>query len=271
MANLAVTIPSSIEVAARQLSTQRNTSLDNLVGAALREYLPSSARRMYQISTSTALVEGVYGGSVSSSTLLKHGDFGVGTFEGLCGEMVILDGEIYQATGSIRRRPDDFLVPFASVTHFHEDAVFQIKKVACLKDIELACDPHRVSGNLFYALRLDGVFDTMRARAVHPVPQGTRLLDASKTELEFDFHNVEGTLVCLWSPRYASSFSVPGYHFHFISKDRTKGGHVLDCSAQQLRVSIQMVSEYDVRLPEAGSFLTTDLSRDPASDLAKTE
>jgi len=271
MANLAVTILSSIEVAARQLATQRNTSLDNLVDAALRGYLLSSPRRMYQISTSTALVEGVYAGSVPSSTLLENGDFGLGTFEGLNGEMVILDGEIYQVTGSVRRRSDDFSVPFASVTNFREDAVFQIEKVACLRDIELACDPHRVSGNLFYALRVDGVFDTIHARAVHPVQQGTRLLDAAKTELEFHFHNVEGTLVCLWSPSYASSFSVPGYHFHFISKDRTKGGHVFDCSARQLRARIQILSEYDVRLPEAGSFLTADLSRDPASDLAKAE
>jgi acetolactate decarboxylase len=271
MAHLAVKISSLIEAAARDLSVERKTSLDNLVGAALREYLLRSPRRMYQISTSTALVEGVYGGAVSSSTLLKHGDFGVGTFEGLNGEMVILDGEIYQAAGNVRRRSDDFLVPFASITHFREDAVVQIEKVACLKDIELACDPHRVSENLFYALRMDGVFDTIHARAVHPVPQGSRLLDAAKTQLEFHFDNVEGTLVCLWSPRYARSFSVPGYHFHFISKDRTKGGHVLDCSAQQLRASIQIVSEYDVRLPEAGSFLTTDLNRDPASDLAMAE
>jgi acetolactate decarboxylase len=271
MANLAVTIPPSIEVAARQLSTQRHTSLDNLVGVALREYLPSSARRMYQISTSTALIEGVYAGSVLPSTLLENGDFGLGTFEGPNGEMVILDGEIYQAKGNVRRRSDDFLVPFASVTHFHEDAAFQIDEVECLKEIELACDPRRISENLFYAIRVGGLFGAVHARAVHPVPQGTRLLDAAKTELEFDFHNVEGTLVCLWSPKYASSFSVPGYHFHFISKDRTKGGHVLDCSARQLRARIQLVSEYDIRLPQAGSFLTTDLSRDPASDLAKTE
>lgn len=271
MADLAVTIPSSLEAAARDLSTQCRTSLDGLVSAALSEYVRSRARRIYQISTSTALVEGVYAGSVLSSALLEQGDFGVGTFEGLNGEMVILEGEIYQAAGNVRRRSDEFLVPFASVTHFHEDAIFQIENVACLRDIELACDPHRVSGNLFYALRLDGVFDTMHARAVHPVPQGTRLPDAAKTELEFDFKNVEGTLVCLWSPKYSSSFSVPGYHFHFISKDRTKGGHVLDCAAQQLRASIQLVSEYDIRLPEAGSFLTTDLSRDPASDLAKAE
>jgi acetolactate decarboxylase len=271
MANLAVKISSLLETAARDLSTERRTSLDNLVSAALSEYLCFSPRRMYQISTSTALVEGVYSGSVLSSALLEHGDFGVGTFEGLDGEMVILDGEIYQAAGNVRRRSDDFLVPFACVTHFREDAVVQIEKVACLKDIELACDPHRVSANLFYAVRVDGVFDAIHARAVHPIPRGNRLLDAAKAQLEFHFHNVEGTLVCLWSPRYSSSFSVPGYHFHFISKDRTKGGHVLDCAAQQLRASIQIVSEYDVRLPEAGSFLTADLSRDPACDLAKAE
>jgi acetolactate decarboxylase len=271
MANIAVAMSSSLELAARDLSIQRHTSLDSLVSAALTEYLQSSARRMYQISTSTALVEGVYSGSVSSSTLLEHGDFGLGTFDGLNGEMIILDGEIYQAAGDVRRRADDFLVPFAAVTHFHEDAVFPIEKAACLKDVELACDQHRRSENLFYALRLDGLFDTVHARAVHPISEGTRLLDAAKTELDFHFHNVEGTLVCFWSPRYSSSFSVPGHHFHFISKDRTKGGHVLDCAAQQIQASLQILSEYDIRLPEAGSFLTTDLSKDPASDLQKTE
>jgi acetolactate decarboxylase len=271
MTNLAVTIPSSLETAARDLSVLRKTSLDSLVSAALRESLHSSPRRLYQISTSTALVEGVYSGSISSSILLEHGDFGVGTFAGLDGEMIILDGVIYQAAGTVLRRSDDFLVPFASITQYREDAAFQIGKVAGLRDVVLACDPHRCSENLFFALRIDGLFDTIHARAVHPVPQGDRLLDAAKTELEFHFSNIEGTLVGLWSPAYSSSFSVPGYHFHFISKDRTKGGHLLNCAAQQLRASIQMVSEYDVRLPEAGSFLTTDLSRNPASDLAKAE
>jgi acetolactate decarboxylase len=71
-------------------------------------------------------------------------------------------------------------------------------------------------------LRLDGIFQAVHARAVHPVPNGTRLLDASKTEFEFQFHELEGTLVGIWSPRYSSSFSIPGYHFHFISSDRKK-------------------------------------------------
>ena len=95
---------------------------------------------LYQISTSSALVEGVYSGSVCSSVLLEHGDFGLGTFEDLDGEMVILDGEIYQVADRVRHRTDDFLVPFASITHFRAKSSFAIENVACLKGIELACD-----------------------------------------------------------------------------------------------------------------------------------
>jgi len=226
---------------------------------------------LYQISTSSALVEGVYSGSVCSSVLLEHGDFGLGTFENLEGEMVILNGEIYQVAETVHHRTDDFLVPFAAITHFRAKSSFEIDNVACLKGIELACDQQRISDNLFYALRLDAIFETIDARAVHSVPRSTRLLDAAKTQLEFHFENIEGTLVGFWSPRYSSSFSVPGYHLHFISKDRTKGGHLLDCSARKLKGRVQVLSEYDIRLPDTGAFLTTNLSKDPASDLAKTE
>ena len=226
---------------------------------------------LYQVSTSTALVEGVYSGSIPSSVLLEHGDFGLGTFEGLDGEMVILDGQIYQVADRVRHRTDDFLVPFAAITHFHAKSSFEIDKVARLENIELACDQQRISDNLFYALRLDGIFETIHARAVHTVPKNTRLLDAAKTQSEFHFENIEGTLVGFWSPRYSSAFSVPGYHLHFISKDRTKGGHLLDCSARKLKACVQVLSEFDIRLPESGPFLTTNLSKDPASDLAKTE
>jgi acetolactate decarboxylase len=226
---------------------------------------------LYQISTSTALVEGVYSGSIPSSVLLDHGDFGLGTFENLEGEMVILDGQIYQVADTVRHRKDDFLVPFASVTEFRANTPFEIGKVGRLKDAELACDRQRISDNLFYGIRLDGLFETIQARAVHAVPQNTRLVDAAKTQREFHFENIEGTLVGFWSPRYASSFSVPGYHFHFISKDRTKCGHVLDCRASKLEARIQVLSEYDIRLPESGPFLTINLTKDPTRDLAKTE
>jgi acetolactate decarboxylase len=191
----------------------------------------------------------------------------------LNGEMVIFDGAIYQVRGdgSVKHREDDFQIPFAVVTRFQEEASFELQAIRCLKGLELACDPHRESDNLFYALRIDGTFEKVHARAVSGVPPGTRLVDAAEEQKEFHFSNIEGTIVCLWSPSYSSAFNVPGYHFHFISKNRTKGGHVLDCSAKTLRVGLQMLCEYDVRLPDKGLFLTTDLRNDPAAVLQKVE
>jgi acetolactate decarboxylase len=273
MPALCVVIPPSLDLALRDAASARGTSTDSLVSAALSEYFESQRHRIYQISTSTALVEGVYQGGISSKELLKGGDFGLGTFEGLEGEMVIVDSAIYQALpdGSVQRRDDDFRVPFAVVTHFQEDSNFQTGKFTSLQELESACNGHRESDNLFYALRLDGEFEAIHTRVVRPAQPGTRLVDAVKTQPEFHFSNIEGTLVCIWSPSYASSFNIPGYHFHFLSHDHSKGGHVLDCSAKDLRARIQMLCEYDVRLPSKGRFMTADLSKDPASDLAKTE
>jgi acetolactate decarboxylase len=273
MPTLTVVIPSSLDIAARDSAADRGTSLDSLVGAALSEYLDSNRHRMYQISTSTALVDGVAQGAVSVKTLLEHGDFGLGTFENLDGEMVILDGAIYQVRGdgSVKRREDDFEIPFAVVTRFQEEENFEAKGTTCLKDLELTCDPHRESNNLFYALKVEGVFEAVHARAVSSIASGKRLVDAAKEQKEFYFSSIEGTLIGLWSPVYSRSFNVPGYHFHFISKDRTKGGHVLQCRARTLRVGFQMLCEYDVRLPNAGTFLSADLSKDPAAELAKAE
>jgi acetolactate decarboxylase len=273
MPTLTVVVPSSLDIAARASAADRGTSLDNLVGAALGEYLDSYRHRMYQISTSTALVDGIAQGAVSAESLLEHGDFGLGTFENFDGEMVILEGAIYQVRGdgSVKRRADDFEIPFAVVTRFQEEEYFEAKGISCLKDLELACDPHRESNNLFYALKVEGVFEAVHARAVSALVPGTRLMDAAKEQKEFYFSNVEGTLIGLWSPVYSSSFNVPGYHFHFISKDRTKGGHVLQCRAETLGVGLQMLCEYDLHLPNAGTFLTADLSKDPAAELAKAE
>jgi acetolactate decarboxylase len=210
---------------------------------------------------------------VSSRTLLANGNFGLGTFEHLDGEMVVLDGNIYQVRGdgSVQHRQDDFRVPFAVVSQFQPEETFDVPAVGNLEDLEQACDRHRESDNLFCALRADGVFERMHTRAMKAISEGTGLAAAARTEPEFHFRNIEGTLVCIWSPRYSSSFSVPGYHFHFISKDRTKGGHVLDCGTKALHAGIQMLSEYDVRLPGTDSFLKTNLAVDTTRDLQRAE
>src|SRR6266853_5623792 len=226
MPNLSVIIPDSLVRILNNAVARRATSPDSLVTAALSQYFQSGRHRAYQISTSAALVQGVSEGAVSSRKLLGNGDFGLGTFEHLDGEMVVLDGIIYQVRGdgTLAPRQDDFQIPFAVVSRFQPDENFEVRDTCSLDDLQRACDLHRESENLFYALRVDGVFERMHTRAVKAASEGTRLLAAAKTQPEFRFKDIEGTLVCVWSPRYSSSFSIPGYHFHFISKDRTKGG-----------------------------------------------
>ena len=160
MPTLTVAIPSSLDAEVRDTATRRGTSLDAIVNAALGEYLSSQHHGLYQISTSAALVGGAAAGAVSSRTLLEHGDFGLGTFENLDGEMVILNGAIYQVRGdgSIKHREDGFQIPFAAVTRFQAEESFDSQAIRCLKDLELVCDPHRETANLFYALKIDGFF-----------------------------------------------------------------------------------------------------------------
>ncbi len=273
MPNLNVVIPASLASILEEAVASRATSLDSVVTTVLSHYFQSSRHRVYQISTSAALVQGVYQGAVSSRVLLANGDFGLGTFEHLDGEMVVLEGNIYQVHGDgrVERRRGDFRVPFAVVSRFHADESFDIPAVSSLQELKAACDSHRESDNLFYAFRIDGIFDRVHVRAAKATSEGKGLLAATQMQAEFHLTDIEGTLVCMWSPQYSSSFSVPGYHFHFIARDRSQGGHVLDCSARALHGAIQVLSEYDVRLPETQSFLKSDLAADTTQDLKGAE
>jgi acetolactate decarboxylase len=133
------------------------------------------------------------------------------------------------------------------------------------------CDSFRRSGNIFYAIRLDGSFKSARTRAVNPPELGTRLIDAAKAQSEFTFADIEGTLVGLWSPGFTSAFSVPGYHLHFLSADRKHGGHLLDVTADALRLRIEALTDFHLALPESEAFLKADLSKNTAEELAYAE
>jgi acetolactate decarboxylase len=115
------------------------------------------------------------------------------------------------------------------------------------------------------------MFRTVKARVMKPVSEGTTLKMASSVQQEFRFDELPGTLVGLWSPAFAASFSVPGYHFHFLSEDRQKGGHVLECRASNIEIEGCAMNEMHVSLPETEEFLKADLTRDPQADFMKAE
>jgi acetolactate decarboxylase len=247
--------------------------ISHVVSRALANYFEAAHHTVYQISTATALVEGVYQGAVRIANLREHGDLGLGTFEKLDGEMVILDGKFYQVRcdGSVREVCDDVLTPFAVITRFSPDAAFTLDQCPDLRRLTSCFDTLRRSDNELYALKVTANFEHVRTRAVCRTKEGVPLVQAAALQPEFDFHHVSGTLVGFWSPEYARSLNVPGYHLHFLSDDHTCGGHLLQCNGQNLQMEIQREGSYHIALPETENFLKADLRRDPALDLARAE
>ena len=228
---------------------------------------------LYQVSTATALVEGIYQGAVQIATLRAHGDLGLGTFEGLDGEMVIVDGHFFQvrSDGSVREVQDNVQIPFAAVTAFSADQTIIVDYCPDLSYLTSQFDALRSSDNLFFGLRVDGTFEYIHARAMRRTKEGVPLVQAAAVQPEFEFQNISGTLVGFWTPEYAKSLNVPGYHLHFISADRAHGGHVLQCRGKNLRLQIQREGDYHIVLPETEDFLKADLRRDPTAALATAE
>jgi acetolactate decarboxylase len=244
-----------------------------VITAALAEYFGTPVHTLFQVSTSSALVAGVSDGVVSVRTILDHGDFGLGTFADLDGEMVVLDGRVYQVHGSgrVSLAPPEARAPFAVVARFVPGIDAEVGPFATFKDLEVRCDSYRKSGNIFYALRLDGSFSRIRTRAVNRSENGAQLVDAAKAQSEFRFNNISGTLVGLWSPGFSSALSIAGYHFHFISEDGRHGGHLLDCAAETLRLRMEALTDLHLALPENESFLKADLTKNTADELAYAE
>jgi acetolactate decarboxylase len=273
MPDLKVKIPQSISNALVDRASKRGAAIETIVNLALSEYLNTPLHTLFQVSTSGALVAGVYDKQVSVQTILEHGDFGLGTFAHLDGEMVVLDGHAYQVlgTGAVAEASPYAWAPFAVVTRFSPETNVTVGPVSSFLELQRLCDPHRKSGNLFYALRLDGNFARIRIRAVNRAAPRARLLDAAKAQSEFSFENISGTLVGLWSPGFSSAFSVAGYHLHFLSSDHQHGGHVLDLEAEQLQLQLETLNDFHLVLPESRSFLRADLSKNTADELAYAE
>ena len=182
MVNLEATIPPSLKAALDAEVVRTKGTASSVATAALSQYLGVPVHTLFQVSVSGALVAGVYDREVSVKSILEHGDFGLGTFANLDGEMVVLDGRAYQVhgTGQVSEAGLDAGAPFAVVTRFSAQTDVETEPVANFKDLEERCDGYRNSGNIFYALRLDGYFKRVRTRAVNPPQPGTRLVDAAK-------------------------------------------------------------------------------------------
>jgi acetolactate decarboxylase len=262
-------IPAGVWRALQQRSAETGEPVRHLVASALAGLLDVDHQTIFQVSTVGALVEGVYEGAVRIGTLREHGDFGLGTFEGLDGELVALDGDFFRirTDGVLHRVGDEVLSPYAMVTHFTPDRVVTVPECANFDALCLALDELRDSTNHFFAFRIDGMFPSMHVRAACKVPEGTPLVEATAQQREWMLDQLRGTLVGFWSPGYAAHFDVPGYHFHVVDEARERGGHVLRCSTGAVAVTVNRLDQLMVALPETVDFLTAQLDDDPSAAL----
>ncbi len=229
---------------------------------------------VYQSSTMSALALGVYEGTQPCSELLRHGDTGLGTYDALDGEMVVLDGVCYRAgaDGSVSAMPPETLSPFGMVAFMKSDREARLAPGTTLPDVYALLDGMRESENLPCVIRIDGVFEKIRVRSVPAqAPPYPPLAEAVKHQAVFDCENVQGTIVGFYMPAYLAGVSVPGYHLHFISQDRAHGGHLLDCTTGEALCHVQTKPRLELDLPTHGDFVTTDLTQFAGEALQKAE
>lgn len=241
---------------------------------ALIIVLPENRDILFQASTINSLLEGVYDGDVTYGELKKHGDTGLGTFDCVDGEMIALDGKFYQIKSDGVAYPvkESTKTPFAAVTFFDPDKTVLINEELNFEKLEQKLDKELPTKNIFYIIKIEGTFKYIKARSI---PKQEKpyipLVEASKNQVIFEFNDISGTIVGLFCPDYMKDLNVPGYHLHFLTKDKKKGGHLLDFIIKNGKVEIDETNEFYMVLPQKDEFYKLELTKDTQEELNKVE
>lgn len=208
---------------------------------------------LFQASTVGALLDGAFEGDLSFRELAEHGDLGLGTLNHLDGEMIALDGEFFRADvdGKVTRVDPEERTPFAVITAFEPTVDLRLPDEQRPHEVLLARLDELVPATASScAIRLDGRFDLVRARSVPRQEPPYRPLTEVVADLHvFELRDIEGTMLGFRFPTYVEGIEVPGYHLHFVSADRSRGGHVLDSRSRGVRARLDASNDLHVELP----------------------
>lgn len=231
-------------------------------------------RPLSQFSTIDALMQGVYDGPATFGEVAAHGDFGLGTVNHLDGEMIGLDGLFYKilSDGTVHRLPESAKTSFATVCFFQGKRTASVAEHRSLASLQRWLDARLGSRNHFQAIRIHGIFSGVRTRSIsRQRPPYRPLAEVARSESIFEARRVTGTLVGFRSPPFVRGLSVSGYHFHFLSDDRTFGGHVLGCHIREGSVRWDTHTTFQTLLPDDPNFRHADLSVHDEETLGKIE
>lgn len=252
--------------AAAATTDAKNPADEDATGAAGDE--------LVQFSLLAALAAGDYGGVAPLREVLTFGNFGVGTFDRLDGEMIVLDGEIFQvvASGEVVRREAQGATPFATVTFFEEDGAIDHVSAGSLTELDQTLDRRVPNDKRPFAFKVTGEFEELTLRSAPPQsPPYRPLAEVIDQQRVWKRENVRGTLIGIRCPEWMGTLNVAGYHWHFLSDDRKVGGHVLDCRFSDGRAAYDECSSVLIRLPASASFGAIDMSGVSEADVDKIE
>lgn len=214
--------------------------------------------KLYQYGVADAFVGGLYKGTLLLKDVKLKGDFGLGAPDMLDGELTMLNGKVYQtkATGETVEPDKDFKTSMFFTTFFKADTVFSIDNPIGEKALLAELSEKLTNKNGMYAIKITGKFDHIRTRAFPPVksepfPVITTIFDTQKF---FEFSDTEGTLIGYHLPEYLNGINSKGFHFHFLSTDKSQGGHVLDFTAKNLKIEIAKVKSFELDIPTDKDF-----------------
>ena len=215
---------------------------------------PEAGHRAFQSSTLSALLDGAYEGDTTFAELARRGDLGIGTLNGCDGEMIAVDGRFLRAdaSGSVSEVPAEARTPFAVVTFFEGRHRFAAAPGADFDGLCATIDARGGAEAIVHAIRIDGRFESVHCRSVPKQSKPYRpLAEVIADQRTFEFRAIEGAIVGFRFPNLGLGVGVPGFHLHFVSADRRRGGHVLDCrvGAEPARIEVDDLADLHVETP----------------------
>lgn len=214
--------------------------------------------QVFQYSLFTALANSVYDGNFTVAEVKKKGNIGLGTYNGLNGEMVVCNGKVYHclANGTVLQPEDSKLIPFTVLKFFESDQSLEIKETTTFSEMKTMIEAELLSSNLIYAFKINATFEYLKCGSANMQgkPYVNTLSEAIADRPTFEWENISGTMVGFWYPEYVGGINLSGFHMHFISDDEQKAGHVMEFRASNLEIGIDVSSGFQLELPETGEF-----------------
>ena len=220
----------------------------------------------YHYSIWEAFVNKIYDGTLTAEELKQKGTIGLGSYNALDGELIMLDGVLYEALGdgAVIVVKDTTKIAYANTAFYTEDKALTITNAKNSKDLRTQLNEQLGSKNFFYAFKIHGTFNTLKLGGVpkqtKPYTQGLDILIPNRPV--FNTKKNTGTMVGFYCPDFIGKINVAGYHFHFISDDKKSAGHVMEFSnASNLKGGFKKLAKYQFELPETPAYESVDLEK----------